>query len=85
MAYKYIVDSTATLVDSGPIKKALIQVNASLTGSIKVIDGITGTTANVATITNPTVGQKYEYNTLANGFLVIASTSCDITAETIPS
>ena len=82
MAYKYITDNTATNVESGYVKKAIIQVNAALTGSIKVIDGITGTDANVATITNPTVGSKYEYNGLKTGFRIIASGSCDITAST---
>ena len=81
MIYKYIVDTTATQVYSGPVKKAIIQVNAALTGNIKVIDNITGTTANVATITNPTVGSRYEYWGLQTGLLVIASTTCDITAS----
>lgn len=82
MAYSYIVDNTATQVETGFVKKAVIQVNAALTGSIKVIDGITGTTANVATITNPTVGSVYTYNGLKTGFRVIASGTCDITAST---
>jgi hypothetical protein len=81
MIYAYIVDSTATQVYSGNVKKAIIQVNAALTGSIKVIDGTGGTTANVATITNPTVGSIYEYWGLQNGLRVIASTTCDITAS----
>lgn len=82
MAYSYIVDNTATQVESGYVRKAVIQVNAALTGSIKVIDGTSGTTANVATITNPTVGSVYVYNGLKTGFRVIASGSCDITAST---
>lgn len=85
MAYSYIVDNTETQVDIGPIKKAIIQVNAALTGSIKVIDGISGNTANVATITDPAGGSRYEYNTLKTGFRVVASTSCNITAQTVPS
>lgn len=84
MAYAYIVDNTATQVETGPVKKAIIQVNAALTGTIKIIDGTSGTTANVATITNPAVGDRYEYNTLRTGLRVIASTTCDITAQTIP-
>src|SRR6266702_3512919 len=82
MAYKYITDTTATQVEKGFVKHAIIQVNAALTGSIKVIDNTTGTTANVATITNPTVGSIYHYYSLLTGFLVIASTTCDITAMT---
>lgn len=84
MAKAYIVDSTATQVLSSPCSRVVIQVNAALTGSIKVIDGTSGTTANVATITNPTVGSFYQYWDFANGVRIIASTSCDITvgAET---
>ncbi len=81
MIYSYITDGTATQVYSGAVKKAIIQVNAALTGSIKVIDGTSGTTANVATITNPTVGSVYEYWGLTSGLRVIASGACDITAS----
>lgn len=85
MAYAHITDNTATQVDTGPIKKALIQVNAALTGTISVYDAISGTSPVVAVITNPTVGSQYEYNTLKTGFRVVASTTCDVTAQTIPS
>lgn len=81
----YIVDSTPTQVSTGPTKRAVIQVNAALTGTIKVIDGTTGTTANVATITNPGVGNSFNYYFLSQGFRVIASTTCDITASGIQS
>lgn len=80
MAHVLITDNTATNV-AGPIAKVIVQVNAALTGTIKVIDGITGTTANVATITNPTVGTKYEYWDFATGVRVIASGSCNITVS----
>jgi hypothetical protein len=86
MAWKHITDSTATVVDSGRVKKALVQVNASLTGTITIYDNIGSDTTNtVGVITNPTVGSKFEYNTLNVGFKVVASTTCDITAQTIPS
>lgn len=84
-SWAYITDSTATQVytvptGGSPLRVARIQVNAALTGSIKVIDGTTGSTANVATITNPTVGSVYTYWNLNSGFRVIASGACDITA-----
>lgn len=82
MARSYIVDDTATNVQTGRVSRAIIQVNAALTGNIKVIDGTTGTTANVATITNPTVGTKYEYWNFQNGVRVIASGACNITVST---
>lgn len=81
MAKAYIVDTTATQV-SGPARKVRVQVNAALTGTIKVIDNTTGTTANVATITNPTVGSQYEYWDFQAGVRIIASTTCDITVST---
>lgn len=81
MIYSYIVDGTQTQVYTGQVRRALITVNTALTGTIKVIDGASGTTANVATITNPTVGSQYEYWGLQNGLRVIASTTCDITAS----
>lgn len=81
MAKAYIVDTTETQVVTGPVSKVLIQVNAALTGTIKVIDGTAGTTANVATITNPTVGSQYVYWGFSSGVRVIASTTCDITVS----
>lgn len=82
MAYAYIVDTTATQVATGKVPTLKIQVNAALTGTIKVIDGTSGSTANVATITNPAVGNIFEYHDLTLGARIIASGSCDITAET---
>jgi hypothetical protein len=83
--YAYITDNTATQVETGKVSRVVIQVNAALTGSIKVIDNTTGTTANVATITNPTVGSRYEYWDFKTGVLIIASGSCDITVCTSSS
>jgi hypothetical protein len=81
MAKAYIVDSTATQV-SGPVKKLVLTINAALTGTIKIIDNTTGTTANVAIITNPTVGNQFVYYDFATGVRIIASGACDITANT---
>ena len=82
MARALIVDTTATQVADSPQKKVVIQVNAALTGNIKVIDGTSGTTANVATITDPTVGSRYEYWDFTSGVRIIASTTCNITVST---
>lgn len=82
MAKSYIVDSTATQVVTGYTRKAIVQVNAALTGTIKVIDNTTGTTANVAIITNPAVGNQFEYWDFTSGVRIIASTTCDITVST---
>lgn len=77
-----IVDTTETQVETGRVSKVIIQVNAALTGTIKVIDNTSGTTANVATITNPTVGSQYEYWDFATGVRIIASGACNITVST---
>ena len=85
MSYTYITSGattqvyTSTLPNNQTINKVRIVVNTALTGTIKVIDGTSGTTANVATITNPTVGQVYEYWGLQNGVRIVTSTTCDIT------
>jgi hypothetical protein len=81
MTYKMIVDNTETQVVTGRVAKAIIQVNATLAGTIKVIDGSSGSTANIATITNPTVGTIYEYWGLTTGLRVVASGACNITAS----
>jgi hypothetical protein len=83
-SYAYITDTTATQVytckGSNVLKHARIQVNATAAVSVKVIDGTSGTTANVATIGTLVAGAKYDYWNLTSGFLVIASGACDITA-----
>jgi hypothetical protein len=79
MAKTYIVDTTPAQL--GSCEEVLIQVNAALTGTIKVIDGTSGTTANVATITNPGVGNLFRYRDFTSGVRVIASTTCDVTVS----
>lgn len=79
MAYSYITTGTTVQVTTGNARKVIVMVNAALTGSIKVIDGTTGSTANVATITNPTVGSYYEYWDFQTGVRIVTSTTCDVT------
>lgn len=81
MTYSYITTGTTTQVYTGKVKKILIQVNTALTGTITVVDGTSGTTGNVAIITNPTVGTKYEYWGIENGVRIVTSTTCDITVS----
>lgn len=81
MSYTYITTGATTQIKTGRVYKLKIQVNAALTGTITVIDGTTGTTGNVAIITNPTVGSSYEYWDLQNGARVVTSTTCDVTVN----
>jgi hypothetical protein len=78
----YITTATTTQVTDSPASKVLVQVNAALTGTIKVIDNTTGTTVNVATITNPGVGARFEYWNFTTGVRIITDASCDITVST---
>lgn len=78
----YITTATTTQCETDRVNKVLIQVNAALTGTITVIDGTTGTTANVAIITNPGVGNKFDYYDFKQGVRIVTSATCDITVNT---
>lgn len=80
--YKHLTAGSAANITAGRARKAMIQVNAALTGSITVSDetGTAGTPV-VAIITNPTVGSQYEYWDFNNGVTVTPSTTCDITVS----
>ena len=77
----YITTATTTQVYTGKVKTARIQVNTALTGTITVIDGTAGTTADTAVITNPSVGTVYEYWDFEDGLRIVTSATCDITVN----
>lgn len=77
----YITTATTTQVYTGTSRKVLIQNNAALTGTITVIDGTSGTTANVAIITNPAVGDQFEYWSFGTGVRIVTSATCNITVS----
>ena len=81
MAYSHITDNTATNVMTGPVGHVKIQVNAALTGSITLYDATSGTSPAVAVITNPAVGNQFDYWDLKTGVRVAASGTCDITVS----
>lgn len=81
MAKSYITTATTTQVSTGTCRKVLVQINAALTGTITVVDGTTGSTANVAIITNPTVGLQFEYWDFGTGVRIVTSATCDITVS----
>lgn len=81
MAKTYITTATTTQCFTGSVSKVKIQVNTSLTGTITVIDGTTGTTGNVAIITNPTVGLVFEYWDFSQGVIIITNAACNITVN----
>jgi len=74
MLYQNLKTSTATQV----------YVNAALTGNIIVSDESAASptgSPTVATITNPTVGSRYEYWGFQSGVGITPSTTCDITVS----
>lgn len=77
----YITTATTTQVFTGRAYKVRVQINKTDAQTIKVIDGTSGTTANVATIDTPLVGQSYEYYGFANGVRIVSSATCDITVS----
>lgn len=79
MPYSYITTATTTQAHTGKARKVVVTVNAALTGNVTVIDGTSGTTANVAVITNPTVGTSYEYWDFGTGVRIVTSATCDVT------
>lgn len=88
MAYKNLTDSggattqvyTAATPTQTPLNHVRITINTGATGTIKVIDGTSGTTANVATITNPAVGQVFDYWDMTN-VRIVTSATMDITVQ----
>lgn len=83
MAYRNVLTGAAVNIENNHVRKVLITVNAALTGSIIVSDE-TGTagTPIVATITNPAVGDRYEYWDFKTGVTITPSTTCNITVNT---
>lgn len=83
MSHTNITTASTTQCATGACKEALISVNNGWTGTIVVIDGTTGTTANVATITNPvTGGSPFQFRDFINGVRIITTgTVGDITVS----
>lgn len=73
---------SSNVVFAGPAKRAIVQVNAALTGNLTVYDAsTTAQTGTAGIITNPTVGTRYEYWGFNNGVVVIPSATCDATVS----
>lgn len=74
--YLRIIDTAAHTLMAAP-KKVLVTVNAGFTGTLTIQDG--GST--VAVLTNPTMGQRFEYWDLAGNLIVTCSAIGDITVS----
>lgn len=79
-AYKNITTATTTQVYTGQCTLVSITVNTTSAGTIKIIDGTSGTTANVATIAASVLPQTFVYNiTMTNGIRIVTAGASDIT------
>ena len=80
--YEYINSDATTQIHEGECILHRIVINGgTLTGTITIIDGTDGSTANVATIAaNQVGGTVYEYNAqMSSGLRIITSAAVDIT------
>ena len=82
-AYTYITTATTTQIATGGLVLKAVVINATQTGSIKLIDGTSGTTATIASIPAGALAGTLTYGntgiTLGNGLRVITSSSADVT------
>jgi hypothetical protein len=80
--YTYITTGATTQVNKGRTTLEAIIVNKALTGTITIIDGIAGSTANVAVMTNGTTAPLgvVPFNIICgSGLRIINSATEDIT------
>jgi hypothetical protein len=79
-AYANITTGTTTQVFTGACTLVAIVVNTTAAGSIKIIDGTSGSTANVGTLKSSVVEGTYLYNiSLASGIRIITASASDVT------
>lgn len=90
MAYKYITGAATTQVYTAatpansvqaPLNHVRITINTGGTGTVTVIDGTSGSTANVGIITNPAAGQVYDYWDMTNVRIVSSFAALDATVQ----
>lgn len=78
--YSYISSATTTQVATGPVTLKKIIVGETAAGSIKIIDGTSGTTTNVAELKASVVEGEYEFNVrLAAGLRIVTGAASKIT------
>lgn len=74
-----ITTATTTQVHTGKAKAVYIQVNATPTGNITIIDNITGTTSTHGVVTAPTAGMFIRAYDFATGVRIVTTGTPDIT------
>ncbi len=79
-SYAYISTGTTTQVVTGACTLVAIVVNSTAAGSIKIIDGTSGSTANVGILKSSITEGTYTYNvTMGNGIRIVTAAASDIT------
>lgn len=78
MARRRINDTTATVVQTGRISKAIIQVFTGFTGTLTVEDSDGTTSETLGVRTNPAANERYEVWDLKNGLRVTCSAAGDV-------
>jgi hypothetical protein len=76
----YISTATTTQVKTGACTLHYIVVNTTAAGTIKVIDGTSGTTANVATLVASIAEGTYKFHcVMKSGIRIVTAGASDIT------
>lgn len=81
--YTYITAGATNQILTGQGTIVRITINKTTTGTIKVIDGVSGSTANIATIAAGTLPMTLDYAVqVVSGIRIINSATEDITVVT---
>jgi hypothetical protein len=76
----YIASATTTQVNTGQCILHYIVVNSTAAGTIKIIDGVSGTTANVGILKSNVAEGTYRYDcVMATGIRIVTASTSDIT------
>lgn len=79
-SYTYINTATTTQVITGAGVLHGITVNTTAAGAISIIDGTSGSTANIGMLASSVAPATYLYNcTFANGLRIVTAAASDIT------
>lgn len=78
--YQYISSATTTQVATGPVTLVAIIVGETAAGAIKIIDGTSGSTTNVAELKSSIAEGTYEFEIrLAAGLRIVTAAASKIT------
>ncbi len=79
-SYSNIKTATTTQVSTGPRTLVAITVNTTAAGAISIIDGTSGTTANIGTLKASILEGTYWFNVACGtGIRIVTAGASDIT------